>query len=71
MQPDHHTFASYENTSNALGLAGAWETTVNLRRQGYKTRLATRQITRMTRVQTVIATPPARPTRKERGCYAA
>lgn len=68
MQPDHYTFASYESTGNALGLAGAWETTVNLRRHGYKTRLALRQITRTTLVQTVVATPPQRPTRAERGC---
>jgi hypothetical protein len=67
MQPDHYTFASYESTGNALGLAGAWECTINLRRHGYKTRLATRQITRTTIVQTVVATPPARPTRAERG----
>jgi hypothetical protein len=68
MQPDHYIFASYESTGNALGLANAWETTVRLRRHGFKTRLATQQITRTTIVQTVIATPPVRPTRAERGC---
>lgn len=42
-EPDYLTFASYESTGNALGLAKAWECTVNRRRNGHRTRLATRQ----------------------------
>ena len=67
MEPDHYTFASFESTGQTLGLAAAWDTTLHLRRQGHKTRLATRQWGRFI-VHTVIATPPTRPTRAERGC---
>jgi hypothetical protein len=62
MEVDHYTFADSTN-----GLEFAWATSVHLRRFGYKTRLATRQWGRFT-VYTVIATPPPRPTRAERGC---
>jgi hypothetical protein len=60
--PEHYTFAD-----NVAGLTQAWETTLSLRRAGFKTRLATRQIAQTT-VQTVVATPPKRPNRKQRGC---
>ncbi len=58
---DHFTFAD-----NVAGLTHAFETTLSLRRAGFKTRLATRRIAR-TIVQTVVATPKKRPTRRERG----
>ena len=50
------------------GLEHALRATLTLRRAGFKTRLATRQLTRMTLVHTVVATPAPRSTRRERGC---
>ena len=67
MEPDHFTFASYESTGNALGLANAWECTLNLRSAGHRTRLATRRIGN-TFVHTVVSEPPSRPNREARGC---
>jgi len=61
---DHYTFAD-----NAEGLTNALCVTLIQRLYGYKTRLAVRQLTRMTRVCTVIATPPERSTREQRGCW--
>jgi hypothetical protein len=60
---------NYTFPDNVAGLEAALETTLSLRRFGFKTRLAHRQLTRMTTVVTVVATPPKRPNRKERGCY--
>jgi hypothetical protein len=60
---EHYTFAN-----NVAGLEHALHTTLRLRARGFRTRLAVRQLTRMTRVCTVIATPPPRPNRAERGC---
>ena len=62
MKPDLFTFPNTES-----GLALAWETTVSLRRAGFKTRLVEPLIFNY-RVIRVIATPPARPNRKARGC---
>ena len=62
---EHYTFPN-----NAHGTAHAWECAVHLRAFGYVTRLATRQWGSYT-VVTVIAMPPARLTRKERGLYGA
>ena len=45
---EHYTFPN-----NAHGLAHAWECAVSLRRFGYRTRLATRQLTKVTTVRTV------------------
>ena len=59
---DHFTFPDTE-----AGLTLALLTTLSLRRHGFKTRLATRQLTRMTVVHTVVATPPPRPNRAARG----
>ncbi len=58
---EHHTFP---DTSTGIKLA--WDTTLSFRRHGFTTRLATRQWRTFT-VHTVIATPPKRPNRKERG----
>ena len=63
MQPDHYSFPD-----TAEGLAFAWNVTLAQRHFGFKTRLAVRQLTRMTRVCTVIAAPPVRPNREARGC---
>jgi hypothetical protein len=65
---DHFTFAN----SNA-GLLHAFEIALSLRRFGFKTRLATRRLFTFPTgeagfVHTVVATPPTRPTRTERGC---
>lgn len=68
MEPDHFTFATYESTGNALGLANAWDCTLQLRRAGHRTRLALRRIGN-TFVHTVVSEPPSKPTRKERGRY--
>ena len=62
---EHYSFAN-----NAHGLAHAWQCALHLRAFGYATRLAVRQWGKY-RVVTVIAMPPARPTRKERGLYGA
>jgi hypothetical protein len=59
----------YTFPNNAHGLAHAWECALHLRAFSYATRLAVRQWGRY-RVVTVIAMPPERPTRAERGCYA-
>ena len=59
---EHYTFAD-----SVAGLARAFSTTLSLRRAGFKTRLVTRRIAGFV-VHTVIATPPKRATRKERGC---
>lgn len=61
---EHYTFADSEQ-----GLAHALHITLSLRAYGYHTRLVTRQLTRKTRIHTVIATPPTRPNRDNRGCY--
>jgi hypothetical protein len=61
------TFASYESTGNALGLANAWQSVVHLRRFGYTgVRLTTLQWGAFT-VHQVTGTEPVRPTRTERG----
>jgi hypothetical protein len=49
-----------------VGLTLAWETSLSLRRAGFKTRLATRQWGPTT-VHTVVAEPPKRSNRKLRG----
>jgi hypothetical protein len=59
-------FFSFPNTD--AGLVQALHTTLSMRHQGFRTRLATRQLTRITQVVTVLATPPARPNRHDRGC---
>lgn len=61
MRPDIYTFPT-----DIAGLAASIETTLSLRRAGYKTRLVERVFSR-TNVITVVATPPRRPTRRERG----
>jgi hypothetical protein len=58
----------YTFPNNAHGLANAWQCALHLHAFGYATRLAVRQWGRY-RVVTVIAMPPARFTRKERGLY--
>lgn len=58
---EHYTFP---NSATALPLI--IRTTLSLRRAGFKTRLVERQLTAHTVVQTVVATPPTRPTRRER-----
>ena len=60
---ERHTFPF-----NEAGLVTCLELTLTLRRKGFRTRVATRQLTRLTRVYTVLATRPVRPTRAERGC---
>jgi hypothetical protein len=54
---DRYTFAD-----SVTGLQHAFDTTLNLRRHGYKTRLATRELhhSSVFTVHTVLATPPAR-----------
>lgn len=59
---EFHTFAD-----TVLGLTVAFELTEGLRQHGFKTRLATRKVAGFT-VHTVIATPPVKLTRAERGC---
>lgn len=53
-------------SDSATGLALAFETTLSLRRAGFRTHLETSVYSRTT-VHTVVATPALRPTRKERG----
>jgi len=60
---EHYTFPD-----TVAGLEAAFERTLTLRHFGFKTRLATRVFGHTT-VQTVVATPPKRPNRKDRGCY--
>ncbi len=52
---EHYTFAASET-----GLTHALLTTLNLRRHGYKTRLATRELCKF-KVHTVVATPATKP----------
>lgn len=59
---EHFTFADSET-----GLTLALLTTLSLRRHGFRTRLASRVLSRFP-VHTVVATRPTRPTRAERGC---
>jgi hypothetical protein len=56
-----HTFPN-----TAEGLEFAFDLTQSLRRVGFKTRLVERTMGRFD-VVTVVATPPVRPSRKERG----
>jgi len=58
---EHHTFPD-----TVAGLELAWQVSVSRRRNGWRTRLATRQWGAFT-VHTVVAVPPKRPNRKERG----
>ena len=60
---ERHTFPF-----NEAGLVTCLELTLAFRREGFKTRVATRQMTRMTTVYTLLATHPVRATRSERGC---
>jgi hypothetical protein len=65
---DHFTFAD-----STRGLLSALEHTLHLRRHGFRTRLATRRLFTFPTgepgfVHTVVATPPVRPNRQERGC---
>jgi hypothetical protein len=60
---EHFTFPATDN-----GLELALETTLTLRRNGFKTRLATRRFTGGTDVFTVVAVRPPTANRKERGC---
>lgn len=63
---DRYTFAD-----STTGLEHALEVTLVNRRYGYKTRLVTHTQTvgkETYTLHTVIATPPARPNRAERGC---
>lgn len=63
MHTDLFTFAD-----SVVGAEHAFNTTLSLRRAGYKTRLAPRVMEgTTTRVLTVMATPAPRPSRKERG----
>jgi len=57
----------YSFPDSEAGLTQALHTTLTLRHFGFKTRLATRELSRFT-VHTVIATPAPRPNRRERGC---
>ena len=50
----------YTFADNTAGLEHAFDLTLHLRSFGFRTRLATRQITGATVVHTVIATPPTR-----------
>lgn len=58
-------------TSRPEGLLAAWEHALSLRAHGWKTRLAERnwRTSNGFNVVTVVATPPKRPTRTERGCF--
>jgi len=64
---DHFTFAD-----SVTGLETAFELTLALRRSGFRTRLVTTTQTcgklPPFTLHTVHATPPPRPTRRERGC---
>ena len=59
---EHFTFPD-----TVEGLEHALHTTLTLRHFGFKTRLATRELSRFI-VHTVVAEPPTRPNRRERGC---
>lgn len=66
MLKDRFTFAD-----SVTGLEHAFDTTLTMRRHGYRTRLetTTMNVGKLTFVlHTVVATPPPRPTRAERGC---
>ena len=56
----------YTFSNEPAGLTLALYTTLRLRRHGFRTRLATRQWGKFT-VHTVLAMPPTRPSRAERG----
>lgn len=60
MMTEHYSFAD-----SPTGLLLAWLTSVSLRRHGFKTRLATRNLAGHV-LRTVVAKPPARPPRSER-----
>ena len=64
---DRYTFAD-----SFTGLEQAFHTSLHLRRHGHRTRLVTHSMTvgKMEPfvLRTVVAVPPLRPTRKERGC---
>ncbi len=60
---EHFTFAD-----SVTGLTLALETALSLRRFGFRTRLATRDFGHRFTVHTVVATPPRRPNRADRGC---
>lgn len=62
--PNNAEHLTLPDTHAGVGLA--WDVTISLRRTGFRTRLATRQWGAC-RVHTVVAVPPKRPTRKERG----
>jgi len=56
----------YSFPDTVAGLTLAMELTLSLRRFGYRTRLVTRNVAGFV-LRTVVATPPAHPSRKERG----
>lgn len=59
---ERYTFADSET-----GLEHAFSLTLSLRAFGFRTRLVTREYKGFT-LHTVVATPPRRATRRERGC---
>lgn len=63
---EHFTFAE-----SVTGLGRAVDLTLSLLRFGFRTRLVTRTMAHSFTVHTVIATPPAHSTRRERGCLVA
>ena len=62
METELFTFAD-----STTGLAHAFELTLALRAYGFATRLETTTFKGFT-LHTIVAEPPARPTRAERGC---
>ena len=62
----------YSFADSITGLEHAFDTSLNLRRHGHRTRLVTVPIMLTQGVpgvmHTVISTPPTRPNRTERGC---
>jgi hypothetical protein len=62
METEHYIFAD-----STTGLAHAFDLTLALRGQGFRTRLETTTFKTFV-LHTVIATPPTKPNRSERGC---
>jgi hypothetical protein len=52
---------------NEAGLVTCLELTLSHRRAGFRTQVVERQMTKMTRVYSLLATPPERPNRAARG----
>lgn len=65
-QKDGTTHDRYTFADNVTGLLHAWETTLSKRRAGLKTYLELSHVAN-TDLATVVAVPPKRPNRKERG----